>query len=182
MFAVRNINAKPPSTAGRATRRLRYDSTQSSTVTGIFRKAGYAAATASNNRARSTRSGGSTAKSRVGDDETSKIQVKFSPERVEQVVRPCLHDCLVKLDSYDAITCSQQVSRLAEAIKASVKALGYSSRYKFVVQVHMGESRHQGVEVASRAIWHSASDGMASVTCTYNGMFAVATVYGIYYE
>lgn len=108
-------------------------------------------------------------------------QAKFSPLRIEEAVRPCLQDCLTTLDSYDPAACSRLASKLADNVKAVVKGLGYT-RYKFVVHVHLGESRQQDVRVASRAIMQPACDGVACVTLTHNDMFAVATVYAIYFE
>ena len=105
----------------------------------------------------------------------------FSRVQVEQMLNQNLQNYLADLASYNAALSSLIVSELANKIKDNVKSLGYH-RYKFVVQVHLGESRQQGIEVASRAIWNPTTDNMASVTVNHKGMFAVATVYGIYYD
>ena len=39
-------------------------------------------------------------------------------------------------------------------------------RYKFVVQVYVGERRDQGVRVGSRQFWDANTDNMASETFT----------------
>ncbi len=52
---------------------------------------------------------------------------------------------------------------VTEAIKARVKALAYP-RYKVVVQVILGQSKHQGVKIASRCLWDTDTDNYASAT------------------
>ncbi|XP_047645245.1 dynein light chain Tctex-type 4 [Phacochoerus africanus] len=55
-------------------------------------------------------------------------------------------------------------------------------RYKLVCSVVLGPRAGQGVHVASRALWDTACDGLASATVTNASLFAVATVHGLYCE
>ena len=67
----------------------------------------------------------------------------------------------------------------ADAIKARLKALGLP-RYKFVVQLFVGENRGQGFKLATRALWDPVCDDMASESVVNDNLFAVAVVYGVY--
>jgi len=53
-------------------------------------------------------------------------------------------------------------------------------RYKFVVQVYIGERRDQGVRVGSRQFWDAGTDNMASETFTNDHIYAVATAFAVY--
>lgn len=53
-------------------------------------------------------------------------------------------------------------------------------RYKFLVQVIIGEQRGAGVRMASRCFWDPESDGMATDTFINDTMFCTATAWGIY--
>lgn len=39
-------------------------------------------------------------------------------------------------------------------------------RYKFMVQVIVGENKGEGVRVGTRCLWDTATDGMATETVT----------------
>lgn len=55
-------------------------------------------------------------------------------------------------------------------------------RYKIIVQVVLGENRHQGVRVASRCLWDAASDNYASFTFKSDTLWCTAMVFGVYTE
>ena len=102
----------------------------------------------------------------------------FSPSKVEEILKEEL-EFLVNTD-YDADTARTVATDLANSIKAQIKPL--FPRYKFVVQVTIGGKGHQGVKVVSKFFWDMERDNFASHTVTSRNLFAVATVYGIYFE
>eukprot|EP00163_Fabomonas_tropica_P008216 TRINITY_DN1783_c0_g1_i1.p1 TRINITY_DN1783_c0_g1~~TRINITY_DN1783_c0_g1_i1.p1 ORF type:complete len:104 (-),score=7.30 TRINITY_DN1783_c0_g1_i1:290-601(-) len=59
--------------------------------------------------------------------------------------------------------------------------LGYR-RYKLVVQTVIGENNGQGVRTASRCLWDTENDNFASASFANTSIFAVAMVFGLYYE
>lgn len=54
-------------------------------------------------------------------------------------------------------------------------------RYKVLVHVLIGEQKGEGVRVATRCLWDAETDNYTSHTFLNDSLFAVATVYGIYY-
>jgi len=57
-----------------------------------------------------------------------------------------------------------------------------AGRYKLVTTVTIGQIADQGVRVASRCLMDQETDQAASGSFTNETLFAVATVYGFYYE
>ena len=55
-------------------------------------------------------------------------------------------------------------------------------RYKLIVQVDIGEFKGQGIKVASRAVWDTTTDSYASASFKSANLFAVAMVFGCFYE
>ncbi|CAG0903655.1 unnamed protein product [Darwinula stevensoni] len=68
---------------------------------------------------------------------------------------------------------------VAESITSKVKELGYE-RYKFCVNVLIGEQRGAGVQVGSRCLWDIDTDNYASDIFLNDSLFCVAAVFGIY--
>ena len=61
--------------------------------------------------------------------------------------------------------------QLSDNIKAKLKALGYE-RYKYIVQVLIGERRDQGVRMGTRCFWDSATDNQVAYRTLY-ALYAV---------
>ncbi len=57
----------------------------------------------------------------------------------------------------------RQCKVLSDIIKDDLKTMEWK-RYKYVVQVMLGEQRGQGVNMGSRCFWHKEMDVMASGT------------------
>jgi hypothetical protein len=53
-------------------------------------------------------------------------------------------------------------------------------RYKFMVQVAIGEQRGEGARMGLRCFWDSTTDNYASDTYTNDSLFCVATAYAVY--
>ena len=74
----------------------------------------------------------------------------------------------------------QQTAKITDDIKNQLKMLNLP-RYKFMVQVVIGEMRGQGVQMGSRCFWDSNTDSQVSDTFVNDSLFAVATAYGVYH-
>uniref|UniRef100_A0A7S0SJJ9 Tctex1 domain-containing protein 2 n=1 Tax=Mantoniella antarctica TaxID=81844 RepID=A0A7S0SJJ9_9CHLO len=83
--------------------------------------------------------------------------------------------------TYDPLKSAQIAKELADMIKERTKNLGYD-RYKLVVQVTVGEKTGQGIRMASRCLWDTATDNFASDFYENASVFCVAMVFGLYYE
>ncbi|XP_058834785.1 dynein light chain Tctex-type 5-like [Topomyia yanbarensis] len=105
----------------------------------------------------------------------------FSREACEVILRESLDKSLqgVEYSSYFAPSLCQQI---CEDVKAKVKELNFD-RYKIVVTVTMGERYMQGLKLIAQFLWDSEKDNY--VSCIYDSspsLFAVATIYAIYYD
>ncbi|XP_003504466.3 tctex1 domain-containing protein 1 isoform X2 [Cricetulus griseus] len=82
---------------------------------------------------------------------------------------------------YDPEFCKQMTKTISEVIKAQVKEL-MIPRYKLIVIVYIGQRDCQSILIASRCLWDPKSDTVSSYTFTNSTLFAVANVYGVYFE
>lgn len=54
-------------------------------------------------------------------------------------------------------------------------------RYKFVVQVVIGEQRGEGVRMGARCFWDDNTDSYAQEVFQNDHLFCVAAAFGIYF-
>lgn len=101
----------------------------------------------------------------------------------EGKVRAVINEALETLASHTySATHSPFVAKLLSArLLESVKQLNIE-RYKVVCLVTIGSKESQGLRIASRCLWDVQFDTFVSVCFESARFFAVATVYGIYYE
>ena len=66
---------------------------------------------------------------------------------------------------YDAEKCNEAAKVLSDTIRNRLKSLGYD-RYKFIVQVVIGERREQGMYFGTRTFWDTNTDNQASENFT----------------
>ena len=107
-------------------------------------------------------------------------KVKFQASKVKEIIEDVLKNQL-KDESYDPKSSRQFVKTLCEIIKGRVKELKYE-RYKIVVMVTIGQLNDQGVRMGSRCCWDAALDTFATGSFKNKSLFAVGTVWGVYYE
>ncbi|XP_058461095.1 dynein light chain Tctex-type 5-like [Malaya genurostris] len=105
----------------------------------------------------------------------------FNREACEVILRESLDKSLqgVEYSSYFAPSLCQQI---CEDVKTKVKELNFD-RYKIVVTVTMGERYMQGLKLIAQFLWDQEKDNY--VSCIYDSspsLFAVATIYAIYFE
>jgi hypothetical protein len=80
---------------------------------------------------------------------------------------------------YHADNTSTWTREIADDIKMKLKELALE-RYKFVVQVVIGEQRGEGVKMGSRCFWDPNTDASASAEFSNESVFAVAVAFGVY--
>ncbi|KAJ3023333.1 Tctex1 domain-containing protein 3 [Thoreauomyces humboldtii] len=105
---------------------------------------------------------------------------KFHSEPVRRIAEEILQRSLAKV-KYDGEKVPILCQSISNEILANVKKLDYD-RYKYVVDVTIGEFKGQGIRVASRAVWDTTTDSYASSSFKNATLFAVAMVFGCYYE
>eukprot|EP01116_Phalansterium_solitarium_P019463 TRINITY_DN5441_c0_g1_i1.p1 TRINITY_DN5441_c0_g1~~TRINITY_DN5441_c0_g1_i1.p1 ORF type:complete len:136 (-),score=14.56 TRINITY_DN5441_c0_g1_i1:472-879(-) len=104
---------------------------------------------------------------------------KYRQTVVKEIIKDVLHTKL-QGSTYHAENTSQWTREIADDIKAKLKELNLE-RYKFVVQVVIGEQRGEGVRMACRCFWDGDTDSYASETFINDSIFCVAAAFGIYY-
>ena len=101
------------------------------------------------------------------DDDLSYIsspiyKYKFKPQIIKDIIKSTL---IEKLTSkiYHTDDTSKWTKEIASIIKNKCKALNLP-RYKYLVQVVIGESKGEGVKMGTRCFWDDQTDGVASET------------------
>lgn len=115
-------------------------------------------------------------------DHKTAPDVIFPTFSVEEHIRRLLR---VRLNGvkYEALTCKELSKSLAEEIKDDVKTYHDLSRYKLICVVNIGEIQHQyDVRFGSRCLWNVKFDNFASSFYRNSHIFAVATIFGVYFE
>ncbi|KAK7478788.1 hypothetical protein BaRGS_00029999 [Batillaria attramentaria] len=85
-------------------------------------------------------------------------------------------------ETYNRTMCTSLSKSLSDVIKERMKDQGWSQRYKYVCVVNIGELKDQGMAVASRCMWNTETDSFASASYKKGNLFAVATLYALYFE
>jgi tctex1 domain-containing protein 2 len=102
----------------------------------------------------------------TGEDAVLKLSYKEKVPVVamKQIISKCLQDKLTGFQ-YDGEKCNEAAKQLSDQIRIELKSMGYD-RYKFIVQVLIGERREQGMHFGSRCFWDSNTDNQASESFT----------------
>ena len=106
---------------------------------------------------------------------------KFSCQKVEPVVLDILHETL-KDKSYDPTNSPKLACEVANIVNNTVKDIKFD-RYKIISHVIIVPP-DAGADLCatSRCLWDQKNDNFITVNYKSEKIFAVATVYGIYFE
>jgi len=104
---------------------------------------------------------------------------KFKPIAVKPLIHEVLNEYFETRKEYDANEVNTWSSDVCEEIKSKLKDLGLE-RYKFVVQVLIGEQRGAGVKTTTRCFWDNESDSYATDVFMNENFFCVASAYGCF--
>ncbi|KAJ3247515.1 Tctex1 domain-containing protein 3 [Chytriomyces hyalinus] len=105
---------------------------------------------------------------------------KFQSEPVRRIAEEILQNALKKA-KYDPNKVVDLSAKIGNEILAAVKKLEYD-RYKIVVDVSIGEFKGQGIRVASRCLWDTTTDTYTSASFKNASLFAVAIIFGCFFE
>lgn len=103
---------------------------------------------------------------------------RVSVKRMEDVIKAVLNEELVG-KAYQNDNASAQTKQIADEIRNRLRDLDLP-RYKFMVQVVIGEQRGEGVRMGCRTFWDADTDAYATHTYANDDLFCVATAYGVY--
>ncbi|KAL5005217.1 hypothetical protein ScPMuIL_018673 [Solemya velum] len=106
-------------------------------------------------------------------------QHKFRPISVKECIHLVLNEHLTGKE-YSAEETTEWSKAISDDIKVKLKDMGYD-RYKFVIQVVIGEQRGEGVKMGCRCFWDSDTDNYAQDIFMNDSLFCVAAAFGIFY-
>ena len=105
-------------------------------------------------------------------------QDKVTAVAMKTILKEALAEC--QTWSYDGEKCAEATKTLSDKIKDRLKLLG-KDRYKYIVQVVIGESREQGIRSGTRCFWDTSTDQTASETVINDNIFVCGTAWAVYY-
>jgi len=105
---------------------------------------------------------------------------RFPYPTVRAIIKESMENLLSE-EQYRPEFCRDMSKTLSDTIKARVKSL-MIPRYKIICLVQIGELKSQGMRVGSRCLWDEANDTFSSHEFRNKSIYAVASVYGVYYE
>ncbi|XP_047347621.1 dynein light chain Tctex-type protein 2B-like [Vespa velutina] len=104
---------------------------------------------------------------------------KFKPLSAKEVIHNVLFDQL-STKTYNAQDAVQWTKDIADIIKEKIKELKFK-RYKYIINVVLGEQHGAGIKMGTRCIWDAEADAYAFDSFINDTIFCVATVYAIYF-
>merc|ERR1719157_105675 len=103
---------------------------------------------------------------------------KVSVNKIKEIIKETLQSQLTGL-TYQSEHTSNWTKQIADEIRDKLKALN-KQRYKFMVQVVIGEQRGEGVRMGCRCFWDQDTDNYAEDTYRNDSLFCVAAAFGAY--
>ncbi|XP_053387508.1 dynein light chain Tctex-type 5-like isoform X2 [Mercenaria mercenaria] len=95
----------------------------------------------------------------------------------EKILVDYLHD-----KEYEPAQCKTYSQQLSSRILETIKDMGYG-HFKMVCIVSIGSMKERpGMQFGSRCLWNKETDNFISAKFSNTSLFAVAMVYGLYYD
>lgn len=116
-------------------------------------------------------------------DASYQIEPPYAQKFKEREARECIQGVLRRKLSgaaYHMDNTAAWSKEVADEIKQELKEKDWP-RYKFVVHVVIGEQKGEGMEAACRCFWDCKTDVFAKECFENKSLFALATVYGVYF-
>ncbi len=120
--------------------------------------------------------------SKDAPEEKYQLRPSYKHSLHPRVVKDLISSLLsthLKGKEYDQNETANWTKEIATAIKNALKELGLP-RYKFLVQVIIGEMKGAGVRCGCRCLWDQQTDKVAEATFQNDTLFAVAVAFGVY--
>lgn len=115
---------------------------------------------------------------RASVSEADKLfKLRLVEKCAEQVMKDTLKDV-----TYDASVCRDMSPEVASAIIEKMKQFSLQ-QYKLVCVVSLGSLKEKpGVQFGSRCLWNKETDNFVSVRYTNGSLYAVAMIFGMYFD
>ena len=108
-----------------------------------------------------------------------KHREKFRPSEAREFIKAVLKDKLVPRQQNPPTDLNPISKDIADSIKAKFKEHG-KERYKYIVQVALGNQKGQGVQAGCRNFWDADTDGVAYEQYIDDNLFCLVTVWAVY--
>lgn len=105
---------------------------------------------------------------------------KFPERSIRNILKEVLSETLAEVN-YEPNTCRQLTKTISDDLKSKVRDMNIQ-RYKIICLVHIGQLAHQAMRIGSRCLWDANFDSYTSYEFKNGSLFAVGTVYGVYFE
>ncbi|KAF0980877.1 hypothetical protein FDP41_012665 [Naegleria fowleri] len=103
---------------------------------------------------------------------------KFKSSEVKEIIKEVVTNRLKGKD-YQMEQVQQWIKDICNEIRDKCMELKYE-RYKFIVNVMIGEQRGEGVKMGCRCFWDEDCDSYATHTFMNHSLFCSVTAFGIY--
>ena len=107
-----------------------------------------------------------------------KQKEKFKPGKSKELIKEILQSRL-KAVVYQPEAIQTLTKDIAESVKWKLKELNLP-RYKYIVQVTIGEQRGQGIRAGCKCFWDFDTDYVASESYINDSLFCLVTVFAVY--
>ena len=104
---------------------------------------------------------------------------KFRPQEAKERIEKLVKDKL-QGQTFNVQELPVWSKELADETKAELKLLQKDKRYKFLVQVIIGQNTGQGVRVGSRQFWDEDTDDCCWVSYVNNDIFCMVAAFAVY--
>ncbi|RZF41503.1 hypothetical protein LSTR_LSTR000217 [Laodelphax striatellus] len=107
------------------------------------------------------------------------LEEKFKTDVVKHLIHNVLDEEL-RGQEYTADRADVWAEKISNSIKNQLKEMKFK-KYKFVVQVVIGEQRGAGVKIATRCLWDAETDAYATDTFINESIFCMAVVFASFF-
>lgn len=104
---------------------------------------------------------------------------KFCPLKAREIMKNILEPKLLEEKYQGRSTVSQHTLDIAEMVRNALKD-EYTSRFKIMVQVVIGEKQGQGVRMGLKSFWDSDTDNVAWYSYMNDYMYCVVVAFATY--
>ncbi|CAF1240572.1 unnamed protein product [Adineta ricciae] len=104
----------------------------------------------------------------------------FNSHEVKQILEQIVCPAINRQTDYDSLKCIQLSKDLSQIIKDAMKLLNYD-RYKYVIQVVLGQCHNENLMMTCRCLWDIQQDNYVSYVYSNEKIFCAVTVFGLFY-
>mmetsp|Transcript_14316 Transcript_14316/g.21638 ORF Transcript_14316/g.21638 Transcript_14316/m.21638 type:complete len:126 (-) Transcript_14316:16-393(-) len=104
---------------------------------------------------------------------------KFKPQQIKDILREMLVEKLTGA-TYQSEMVAHLSKELANNIRDRLTTDLDNPRYKYVVNVFIGEQKGEGIKMGCRCFWDDETDNYATDVYMNDALFCIATVFGVY--